>query len=106
MNKPEWGLFPEEAENARIYWGARAIISKGYLDLLPDRQSFVVGEDVTEGQKQEFIDFINSTVIPFVEACVSRKVTKNIHADCTEKRKIVADDRCSGGYLYIGAWES
>ena len=36
MSRPEWGLYPQNFR-PRIYWGARAIITSGVVDLLPDR---------------------------------------------------------------------
>ena len=56
MNKPEWGIYPENF-TPKLFWGARGIIKKGQLDLPPDRQSFLA-ED--EERKEKFVNYTSS----------------------------------------------
>ena len=51
MTQPEWGIFPEDT-SPKLFWGARAIITRGYVDLLPDRQSFISEDD---SRKEAFV---------------------------------------------------
>lgn len=110
MEKPEWGIFPKETE-PKLFWGARGVIvysrfdQKRRLDLYSDRQSFCM-EDEAEG-KEEFVDWINHELIPLLETKVRRYDTAHIEcASANGKYHAIAEDRSSGGYLYIGAWAS
>ena len=104
MDRQEWGLFPEEAKNAVIYWGARAIITEGFVDLLPDRQSFCVAEGVSEERKKAFNEWINESALPLLNEAVKTKAIPHVRIEGV-KRVAEADTHDSGGYLYIGAWE-
>lgn len=95
-----FGIYPENT-NPELWWGARAIVTKYRLDIPRDRQNF-------EGDKAasaDFIQWINDVALPYIEdECIPRK-TKNISIDSDDGRyHCEADDRNSGGYLYIGAW--
>ena len=101
MNKPEWDIYPENI-TPKLFWGARAIIKKGQLDIPPDRQSFLA-ED--EKRKEEFVNWINKVLIPYLDTRIASGDTK--HIEChngDESFRCVAEDRDSGGYLYIGAY--
>lgn len=110
MNRPEWGAmyFDSAAEHgARMFWGARGAIrnrlhSGRELELYPDRQSFVADD---QENKADFVDWINDHLIPYIEKRVKQFSTENIEAHSKDGRfHAVAQDRNSGGYLYIGAW--
>ena len=111
MNNPEWGaMFFNDAVNsgAKMFWGARGAIRYSRydgtrnLEIYPDRQSFVA-DDATN--KEAFVDFINDELIPALEMDVKCYDTKHIDIVSADGRfKAVAEDRNSGGYLYIGAW--
>ena len=105
MERPEWGLFPEAAKNARIYWGARAIISNRRIELLWDRQSFRREDGVSEEESNEFIKYINESVIPALNVEVKKGRTECIKIMGAKNRFVQAEDHSSGGYLYIGVWE-
>lgn len=112
MNTPEWGaMFFDNAvqRGAKMYWGARGAIRfskydlKRFLDLYPDRQSFVADDT---HRKEEFVDWLNHHAIPYLEKRVTDYSTS--HIECSSKDDhfhCIAEDRNSGGYLYIGAWE-
>lgn len=103
----EFGIHPEN-ENLRCWWGARAIITRRNFELLPDRQCAEF--NCTPEEKRKFISFINSVIIPDLENATKRGDTSLIHKvyDTVEDGNsitLIAQDRNSGGYLYIGAWQ-
>ena len=111
----EWGNYPE-GFTPKMYWGARAILKKesGHpgkvLDLLPDRQSFEQ-LDGSQRDKDEFINWINTKVLPELRQLAS----KNKFRVWEDLATIKSDDgffmcqttpkNSGGGYLYIGCWE-
>lgn len=105
MNRPEWGaMYFDRAveEGATMYWGARGAIRDRKLEIYWDRQSFVA-DDATD--KADFVAWINDHLIPYLEKQVKLNSTENIEAHNKDGRfHAVAQDRNSGGYLYIGAW--
>jgi len=109
MDRLEWGITPENCD-PKLCWGARGVIrysnftKKRNLELYPDRQSFYMA-DGAEG-KQSFIAWINEELIPLLETKVRQYNTSHIEYISEDgKYHAVAEDRSSGGYLYIGAWE-
>lgn len=111
MNRPEWGaMYFDSAveQGARMFWGARGAIryskwSGRVFELYPDRQSFVADDQENKGA---FVDWINDHLIPYLERSVKEYNTKHVEAHSKDGRFCaVAEDRNSGGYLYIGAWE-
>lgn len=105
MNKPEFGgMFFDEAQEqgAVMYWGARGAIRNRRLEIYPDRQGFTADCDE---RKQEFLHWLNNDLIPFLERQVEARKTEHIVASNRDGHfRCVAEDRNSGGYLYIGAW--
>ena len=106
-------LLPVETKAVRVTWGARAIYSRQYIDLLPDRQSWAVpgvtDEDERRVHRKRLGAWINKTVLPWLNAkeqkrklcnqsAVVRLDTGNLHAE--------ASPQSSYGYLYIRVWES
>ena len=108
MNKPEWGIYPEE-KHPIMYWGGRGIITYSRysgergLDIPWDRQSFEC-DDPTN--KEEFMDWLNDHAIPYLVSRVQQYSTKHIECSNRDGRfHCIAEDRNGSGYLYIGAWE-
>ena len=107
MNKPEWGaMFFEDAVNsgAKMFWGARAAINRQRgLEIYGDRQNFVADD---ETDKNDFVRWINNSVIPALEKKVKKGQTSHIIVGSPAEHEFfcIAEDRNSGGYLYIGAW--
>ena len=105
MIKPEFGgqFFDEAVEHGAVmYWGARGAIRNGRLEIYRDRQGFTSDNDE---RKQEFIDWLNDHLIPYLEKRVKERTTEHIVAyNRNSTFRCVAEDRNSGGYLYIGAW--
>ena len=102
--KPEWGIYPEGI-TPRMYWGARAIITSGEVELLWGRQSFEAEEDVSEAERDTFMDWINRKALPIVNIHVRGKNTEHIMLKSIyDPYFLIAEDRESGGYLYIGAY--
>lgn len=111
MNAPEFGgtfFNVAQAMGAKMYWGARGAIrydrytKKRSLEIYPDRQGFAA-DDTTN--KPAFVDFINSELIPVLEKKVRARDTQRIKLESADgKFKALAEDRNSGGYLYVGAW--
>ena len=103
MSRPEWGLYPQDFR-PRIYWGARAIISEGFVDLLWDRQSFASHPSVDEEEKDEFTAWLDKQALPYLNRRVKERTTAHIEFKSRDGRYLcIAEDRKSGGYLYIGA---
>lgn len=99
----DFGIYPDN-ESPKLWWGARGIIRYygNSLDIPWDRQSheFADGED-----KDDFIYWIDKTAIPKLEECVKYRDTRKVSFDSDSGRfHCEAEDRNSGGYLYIGAW--
>ena len=104
MQKPEWGIFPEDFDPA-LFWGARAIITGGAVDLLPDRQSFLKAESVMDDEKDEFVAWLDKQAIPYLNQRVKACDTAHIEFHSRDGSfHCIAEDRGSGGYLYIGAY--
>ena len=104
MQKPEWGIYPEDFDPA-LFWGARAIITGGAVDLLPDRQSFLKAESVTDDEKDEFVAWLDKQAIPYLNQRINAHDTAHIEFHSRDNSfHCVAEDRSSGGYLYIGAY--
>lgn len=97
-----------QSMGAKMYWGARGAIrydhytKKRTLEIYPDRQGFTA-DDTTD--KPAFVDFINNELIPHLEKKVKQCATERIKLENADgKFKALAEDRNSGGYLYVGAW--
>ena len=104
MQKPEWGIYPENFDPA-LFWGARAIITGGAVDLLPDRQSFRRADHVTDDEKDEFVAWLDKQAIPYLNQRVKVRDTAHIEFHSRDDGfHCIAEDRSSGGYLYIGAY--
>ena len=104
MDKPEWGIYPEDFTPA-LYWGARAIITGGFVDLLPDRQSFQRADHVTDNEKDEFVAWLDKQAIPYLNQCVKARDTAHVEFHSRDNSfHCIAEDHNSGGYLYIGAY--
>ena len=97
-----FGIYPEN-KTPELWWGARAIITTKEIDIPMGRQNF-------EGNREhegfyDFFEWLNDTAIPYLNDCIKKGNTNNLHIDsdcgCYHCE---ADDRMSGGYLYIGAW--
>ncbi len=111
MTAPEFGgTFFDVARcmGAKMYWGARGVIRyNSYyktraLEIYPDRQGFTA-DDPTD--KPAFVDFINNELIPHLEEKVKLYATRQIKLTSADGRfHAIAEDRNSGGYLYVGAW--
>lgn len=102
--RPEWGLYPQDFR-PRIFWGARAIITEDTVDLLPDRQSFNTAVDVDKPEISMFLAWANKRALPYLNQLVKKHDTAHIEfASQDGSYFCVAEDRGSGGYLYIGAY--
>lgn len=106
----EWGIYPENF-TPRQWWGARAIIKKGAVCLLPDRQNYEADSSVTEQERADMFNWMSSTMDAALQA--QAKAQK---FNCWEDYLILdsedgrfhceASPKNSGGdYLYIGCWQ-
>lgn len=96
----EFGIYPENI-TPKMWWGARAIITRGQFDIPYDRKSF----DGDSSDTDDFFFWINNTAMPKVIELVQKRDTKEISFDSEGGRfHCEAADRDSGGYLYIGCW--
>ena len=111
MKAPEFGgvfFNLAQCDGAKMYWGARGAIrynsrtKKRDLEIYPDRQGFTA-DDTTD--KPAFVRFINEELIPLLERKVKQYSTERIKLTSEDGRfRAIAEDRNSGGYLYVGAW--
>ena len=95
------GHFPGE-HYPEAFLGRESDHQKRQLDIPPDRQSFLAEG---EKRKEEFVNWINKVLIPYLDTRVAAGDTK--HIEChngDESFRCMAEDRDSGGYLYIGAY--
>lgn len=96
----EWGIYPEAA-TPKMWWGARAIITKGKLEVLYDRQNF----EGNVSEADDFFAWLNKTAIPKLAEEAKRYNTQHVFFDSDDGRfHCEAKDMNSGGYLYIGCW--
>ena len=98
----EFGIYPTTHE-PKLWWGARAIITQGYIDIPWNRQNF--DGDRESNDLDDFFYWINNVAIPDLEKRVKSYDTKGVKFDSQHGCfHCEADDRTSGGYLYIGCW--
>ena len=100
----DFGIYPDDI-TPKLWWGARAIATdrKHGIDIPYDRQNFEGDKDSPD--KKDFFDWLNNVAIPELDRRFKNYENVNIEFDSDDERfRLVADDRSSGGYLYIGAW--
>ena len=101
----EFGIYPNNI-TPTMWWGARAIATdrKYGIDIPWDIQNF--DGDKEHPNKAEFFQWLNEVAIPKIDKIFKGyESTKNISIDSEDGCfHCEADDRSSGGYLYIGAW--
>lgn len=103
----DFGIYPEGME-LKQWWGARAILKAGMVDLLPDRQGYEGGDDA---DRDDFVNWINSTALSFLRQKAKEcffSVWEDIATIDSEDGKYHCEatpKNSGGGYLYIGAWE-
>lgn len=97
-----FGIYPEN-KTPELWWGARAIITSGEIDIPMGRQNFE--GDKTSENIDDFFWWLNNIAMPELNRCIKKGKTKNIHISSEGGcYHCEADDKNSGGYLYIGAW--
>lgn len=100
----DFGIYPENV-TPKLWWGARAIATnRNYgIDIPYDRQNFEGDKDSPD--KDEFFYWLNNVAIPELNKRFrnyeTMKISFESESGCFHCE---ADDRSSGGYLYIGAW--
>jgi len=97
-----FGIYPEN-KTPELWWGARAIITTREIDIPMGRQNFE--GDKTSKSMDDFFWWLNNVAMPHLNECIKKGKTKNLNIDSdTGYFHCEADDKDSGGYLYIGAW--
>ncbi len=103
-----WGRAVPVKDYRGPFWGARAIYTNGYIDLLPDRQRAC--EDDVPG-KDEFFDWLNDEglaefqgVIDDCKPCQSSTSVFTYESD-DGKYAVEGSPQGSHGYMYIVAWQ-
>lgn len=106
----EFGIYPENII-PKQWWGARATIINGRLDVLQDRQNYERGETVSDADKKAFFNWLSNEM----DAALRKEVKAGhfqvwedvfafnsddgrFHCEATPKNS-------GGGYLYIGVWQ-
>ena len=102
----EFGIYPTTHE-PKLWWGARAIITQGYIDIPWDRKSFDGNRESSD--LDDFFYWINNVAMPEVNKLVnSRKYNgKKVELSFDSEHGCFhceTSERNSGGYLYIGCW--
>lgn len=105
----EWGIYPKNHE-PRQWWGARAIIERGKMVLLPDRQNYE-SDGATSTDKEDMFWWMENVMdAALQEQCklgkfcewddlfVLESESGRFHCEATPKNS-------GGSYLYIGVWE-
>lgn len=107
----EWGIYPDDCQ-PRQWWGARAIINRGRMELLPDRQNYERNDDVSDVDRDDMFFWMGSEMDSVIrkkvkegffkkweDILIINSETGRFHCEATPKN--------SGGcYLYIGVWEA
>lgn len=103
--KPTWGI-PTTDRNTVAWWGARAILKDGEIDVLPDRRS-VWGNGETEVSKgfSDLVHWIDKKGLKLVEKLDLNPREGKLHYIEDGKFRGLADTRGSCGYVYLGFWK-
>lgn len=105
----EWGYFPEDVE-PKQWWGCRAIISKGVLDIPPDRVGYDQG-DASAAEKEAFFAWASGPM----DTALRKEVKARRFRNWEDYFEMYSEDgrfRCKatpknsmGDYLYVGVWQ-
>lgn len=111
----DFGIYPD-GFNPRQWWGARALIEhrngKWRFALLPDRQNYECDETVTDTDRADFFCWMENEMDKALQERVRvdykfREEDVLFTLDSQSGRfHCEARSRNSGGYLYIGVWET
>lgn len=108
QEKPAYGLVAEIPDGVAAAWGARAILSYGKVDVLPDRQQPVGEEDA----RRRLGTLVNSN-FGQVRDEVLRLCNRGLMIGNREQKHVlfendevivVGNTNASYGYLYLAAW--
>jgi len=101
----EFGIYPSN-NIPRLWWGARAIISKREIDIPVGRYNFDGDREATDFRN--FFNWIENDAIKKLNDKVKSFNNKNISFDSDDGNyHCEADSKNSGGgYLYIGCWSN
>lgn len=105
----EFGLWNELPEDGvRYAWGARALLERGEMDILYDRQSWM--DDDSRDLMREMAPILNNTVLPKVRRMVKKLCDTGVMETDYEELFELYDDgnvivlgntNGSCGYLYL-----
>jgi hypothetical protein len=98
----EFGIYPRDREPL-LWIGCRAIINKRELDIPWDRWSNDI--KYTDG-KDDFVWWVNNIALPQIEERVKQGKKQFWFDSENGLFTCEADDRDSGGYLYIGFYST
>lgn len=99
-----WGLPDVIPAAAPAAWGARAIITNHFLDLLADRMAFMPEDETRD--KAALIKWLDKKAIPWMGKLVNRigVTDDDTHALDDGRFHLRCNARRSYGYLYVAAW--
>lgn len=88
-----------------VAWGARAILSRGLVDLVHDRMQ-MTGND--EGDRKKLLAWIDKHGLPKLRKRMDKHYVDRGGSEIIviehDGYHLEASAQCSHGYLYIGAW--
>ena len=104
LYRPKWGICPESI-TPDIFWGTRAVIERGSLELPQKCQSYHQAKCITKREEEEFLKWLVMRAIPRLRAFVLLHRTSNISFRNHDERFFcIAEDDDNHRYLHIGAY--
>lgn len=104
----EWGIYPDGHKPLQ-WWGARAIIERGEMVLLPDRQNYERDESVSDVDKEDMFFWMSHEMDAALKKATKAGQFRESELFMVESESgrfhCEANGRSSGGYIYIGCWE-
>lgn len=109
----EFGIYPDDCM-PRQWWGARAIVEnrngKWSFALLPDRQNYEKGSDVSDSDKSDMFYWMETVMDAALKEKVQEykfRVSDELFVLDSASGQFHCEASCrnSGGYMYIGCWE-
>jgi hypothetical protein len=104
-----WGLKGVAPDDARAVWGARAIFTDEYMDLLPDRQSLAFAH---EQDRKSLVALLNDCGVLTLAQAEHKRLVSEYEVDAYSEKVVTLyrdnvvqfEARYAGGYVYTACW--